>query len=40
MKSFYIIIIDTDGTEETTILQQDIYQYVPTRKHEVYPEDN
>lgn len=32
--------INPDGTEGTTILQQDIYEYVPIRQHKVYPEDN
>ena len=31
--------INPDGTEGTTILQQDIYQYVPIRQHKVYPKD-
>ena len=32
--------INPDGTEGTTILQQDIYQYVPIRQHKVYPKDD
>lgn len=30
--------INTDGTEGTTTLQQDVYEDVPIRQHGVYPE--